>query len=144
MAYLFLFCENRRQLPSAGISSAFFFAYASLTSLANWKTKKTASRNKMLIKFYIPQWTVDNVRTNNMVTPFQKKRATCIFFSTDEYKKARQMRFSTAGYVWSTQNRVVSNPAVLRSNTKHTLSFYLTSYLLRGSVRIQPTRPKTI
>ena len=29
--------KNRRQLPSAGISSAVFFAYASLTSSANWK-----------------------------------------------------------------------------------------------------------
>ena len=33
-------------------------------------------------------------------------------FSTDLYKKARQARFSTTGYVCSTQNRVVSHPAV--------------------------------
>ena len=33
------------------------------------KKQKTGSRNKIFIKFYIPQWRVDNVRTNNMVTP---------------------------------------------------------------------------
>ena len=68
-------CENCRQLPSAGISSVVFFVYASLTSSANKETK-TSSRNRMLIQFYIPQWMVDNIITNNMVTPCQKKRAT--------------------------------------------------------------------
>ena len=42
-----------------------------------------------------------------------KKSARDVFmFSTDQYKKARQARFSTAGYVCSTQTRVVSHPAV--------------------------------
>ena len=43
--------------------------------------KKTASRNMMSIKFYIPQWTVNNVRTNNMVTQCQKKRAACFYWN---------------------------------------------------------------
>ena len=43
------------------------------------ENKKNASRNKMSVKFYIPQCTVDNVRTNNMVTPCQKKRATYFY-----------------------------------------------------------------
>ena len=34
--------------------------------------KKTASRNNMLIKFYIPQWAVDNIRTKTIVKPCQK------------------------------------------------------------------------
>ena len=36
-------CKNCRQLPSAGISSAVFFAYTSLTSSENWKTKNCQS-----------------------------------------------------------------------------------------------------
>ena len=54
-------CKNPQQLPSAAIPSAVFFTYASLKSSAKLTTTKTASRNKMSIKFYIPQCTVDNV-----------------------------------------------------------------------------------
>ena len=35
-----------------------------------------------------------------------------LMLSTDQYKKARQARFSTTGYVCSTQTIVVSNPGV--------------------------------
>ena len=70
-------CENRGILPSAAIVSAVSFAYTSLTSSENW-TIKNASPNKMSIKFYIPQWKVDNVRTKNTVTPL-KKGATCFY-----------------------------------------------------------------
>ena len=72
-------CKNREQLPSAGISSAVFFAYATLTSSENWK--KTDIRNKMSIQFYIPQWTVNNVKTKNMVTQCQKKCADCFYWN---------------------------------------------------------------
>ena len=42
-----------------------------------------------------------------------KKSARHVFmFSSDQYKKARQVRFSTAGCVCSTQTRVDSHPAV--------------------------------
>ena len=47
--------------------------------ISKMKHKRTASQNKMLIKFYITQWAVKNVRTNNMVTPCQKNRATCFY-----------------------------------------------------------------
>ena len=69
----------------------------------------------MLIKIYIPQWTVDNIITNNMVTPCQKSARHVFIFSTDQYKKVAQAQFSTAGYVCSTETRVVSHPAVALS-----------------------------
>ena len=36
-------------------------------------------QNNMFIKFYIPQCTLDYFRTKTMVTPCQKKRATCFY-----------------------------------------------------------------
>ena len=66
---------NFFKLPSSGISSAVFLRMRPWHHQQNGK--KTASRNKMSIKFFIPQWTVNNVRTNNMVKQCQKKRAAC-------------------------------------------------------------------
>ena len=48
----------------------------------------------MSIKFYIPQWTVDNVITNNMVTPCQKKRAACFYVLYRSIQKKRARRGS--------------------------------------------------
>ena len=39
-------------------------------------------------------------------------------FFTDQLKKARQMRFSTAGYTCSTQTRVIFDPAVWKTIVK--------------------------
>ena len=50
----------------------FFVRVPDIISKLN--NKNISSQNKMSIKFYIPQWTVNNFRTNNMVTPCQKKR----------------------------------------------------------------------
>ena len=77
------------------------FAYAFLTSPANWKTKKPASRNKMSIKFYILQWTVENVITNSMMTPWQKKRAACfcVIYRSIFNKSARCISVLRATYV---------------------------------------------
>ena len=72
-------CKNCWQLPSAAILLEVFFAYTSMTSSANWTTTKTASRNKMSIKFYIQHWTVKNVRTKTMVTPCQDNCAKCVY-----------------------------------------------------------------
>ena len=89
-----------------------FFCVRIPDIISKLKNKKTASPDKMSIKFYILQWAVKNISTHNMVTPCQKNRATCCMFSTDQYKKSRQMRFSTAGCVCYTQTRVIFNPAV--------------------------------
>ena len=49
-----------------------FFAYVRVPDIiGNLKNKKTASWNKMTIKFYIWQLTVQNSRANTMVTPCQ-------------------------------------------------------------------------
>ena len=56
--------------------------------------KKTASRNKMSIKFYIPQWTVDKVITNNTVIPCQNNRATYFYVIYRLIYKKRAMRVS--------------------------------------------------
>ena len=45
----------------------------------NPKKKKTVSRNRISIKFYIRKWAVKNSRTNTMVTLCQKNRATCVY-----------------------------------------------------------------
>ena len=103
--------KNCRQLPSATIFWNFFCIHFP-DIISNLNNNKTSSWNKMSINFHIPQWTVDEVITNNMVTPWKTKRATYFIFSTDQYLKARQARFSTTGYVCYTQTRVVSRPAV--------------------------------
>ena len=71
-------CKNRQKLPSAEISSAVFLRTRTWHHQQTEK-QKTASQNKISIKFYIPQWTVENVRKNNMVTPCQKRRATYFY-----------------------------------------------------------------
>ena len=62
------------------------------------KNKKTASRNKMLIKFYITQWTVEDDRTKTMVTPFQKNARHFFMYSPDQYKK----RAKRGSVMWGT------------------------------------------
>ena len=47
--------------------------------ISKLKNKKTASRNKMSIKFYIPQWRVDKVITKTIVTPWNPPRATYVY-----------------------------------------------------------------
>ena len=42
----------------------------------------------MLIKFNIPQWIVDNVRTKTMVTLCQKTAGHVLILSSDEYKNS--------------------------------------------------------
>ena len=56
----------------------------------------------ILIKFYIWQWTVDNAKTNTMMTLCQKNVDMFLWSLLIYVKKARQARFSTAGYVWTT------------------------------------------
>ena len=90
----------------------YFFVYAPLTSSSNWKTETNASGNKTSIKFYNPQWTVDNTRTNTMVAPCQKNARHVFMYSTDQYKKAHQEWFSTACYMWTTWARQNFHPAV--------------------------------
>ena len=93
MTYLsYLLRENRRQFAfPLGFHRQFFsFAYyASLTSIisANWKTKqKTAIRRETRCRSsYIYFAIMDGRqchRTNNTVTPCQKKRAICFFMFT--------------------------------------------------------------
>ena len=74
--------------------------------------KKTASRNNISIKFYIPQWTVENMRTNTMVTLYQKNAWHVFMLSSDQYNKAHKARFSTAGYEWTTWAKRNFCPAV--------------------------------
>ena len=64
--------KNCRQMPSAATSSE-VFCVRIIDTIGNLINKKTASRKKMSIKFYIRQWTFVNVRTNRMVTLCQKK-----------------------------------------------------------------------
>ena len=85
--------------------------------ISKLKNNKVASRNKMLIKFHIPRWTVNKVITNNVP---EKARNMFLCSLQINIKKARQMQFSTAGYVCSTQTRAVFNAAVVRT---HTLQF---------------------
>ena len=53
--------------------------------ISNLNNNKTSSWNKMSINFHIPQRTVNEVITNNMVTPCKTKCATYFIFSTDQY-----------------------------------------------------------
>ena len=64
--------------------------------------QKTSSWNNMSIKFYVRKWTVDNVRTNTMMTPCPKNGERLFILSSDQYKKSRKARFSTAVHVWTT------------------------------------------
>ena len=41
----------------------------------------------MLIKYYIRQWTVENSRTKNIVTPYQKHARHVFMLSSDQYLK---------------------------------------------------------
>ena len=50
--------------------------------------KKTASQNKMLIHFYILQWLVDIVITNNMMKPGDKPARHVFMYYSDQYKKS--------------------------------------------------------
>ena len=105
--------KNCWQLPSDEILSADFLVYPTLTSLTNWTTIKTASRNKISIKFYVWKWAVDNVITKTMVTPCQKNLRNMFLRSLQiNINKARQARFSTAGYVWTTWAKQNFLPAV--------------------------------
>ena len=69
-----------------GFHQQFFFVRVR-DIICKLKNKKSASWNKMSIKLYIPQWTVDNVRTNNMVTLCQKSARHVFMLSTDQYIK---------------------------------------------------------
>ena len=56
-----------------------FFCVRVPDIISRMNNKTNSSRNNMLIKFYIWQWTFDNVITKNIVTPFQKNCATCVY-----------------------------------------------------------------
>ena len=65
----------------------FFFVHVP-DIIGKMNSKKTASQNKISIKFYIRQWTVENVRTNIMVTPCQKTTRHVFMFSSEQLKKS--------------------------------------------------------
>ena len=67
--------------PEKSLTTAFcwdltgsFFCVRVPDIISKLKNKKTASRNKISIKFYIPQWTVDNTRKKNRDTVPEKAR----------------------------------------------------------------------
>ena len=101
--------KNYRQLPSAAILSVFFLSVHVPDIIIKLNNQKTASRNKMSINFYIPQWTVENTRTNTMVTPCQKNARHVFMFSSDQYKKcARRGSVLQATFVpHSASSRVI-------------------------------------
>ena len=74
------------QLPSATISFTVIFAYVSLITSANWTTKNCQSKQDV-DKVYIRQWTVDNIRTNTMVTLCSKTAQNMFMLSSAQYKK---------------------------------------------------------
>ena len=45
-------------------------------------------RKQMLIKLYIPQWMLDDVKTKTMMTPCQKNERHVFMYSTDQYKES--------------------------------------------------------
>ena len=47
-----------------------FFCEHAPDIISIMKNKKTSSQNKISIKFYLSQWTVDDFRRNNMATPY--------------------------------------------------------------------------
>ena len=55
-----------------------FFRVHAPDIISKMKDKKLPVGTRCRSSF-IPQWRVDNVRTNNMVSPLQKKRATCFY-----------------------------------------------------------------
>ena len=75
--------DNR--LPLQFFRKFFFLRIPDLIRKLN--NNKTASRNKMSIKFYIRQWVVKNVRTITMVKTCPKKVQHAFMFSLDQYKK---------------------------------------------------------
>ena len=70
-------CEDFRQWPYSGISLAVFLHTRSWHHQKSEK-QKNASWNKISIKFYISKWTIENSRTNTMVTLCQKN-VTCSY-----------------------------------------------------------------
>ena len=110
MAYLCLLCENCRQLPSADISLAVFFAYTSLTSSENWKTKNCQSIqdfNQVLYSAIDVRQCYNNHHGD--IVP-EKARGTFLCSLRIKIKIARQIRSSTAGYVCSTKTKDNFNP----------------------------------
>ena len=78
-------CENCWQLPSAAIPSAVFFSRS-----RPWNHQQNKQQNKCLseqdvYQVYIPQCTVNNVKTKTMVTPCQKSARHVFMFSSDQY-----------------------------------------------------------
>ena len=69
--------KNCWQLPSTAILSAVFFVH--VPDIIIQPNKKTAWWNNIPIEFYVRKWTVDNVITNNMGTPCQRKCAACVY-----------------------------------------------------------------
>ena len=104
-------CKNCRQFPSARISSAVFFAFASLTSSANRETKNCQSEKDVdQVLFYAMDGRQCENKQHGDTVP---EKACDVFVCSLQINiKARQMWFSTAGYVCSTQTRVIFNPSV--------------------------------
>ena len=57
-----------------------FFLHTPSSHHLQINNNKSASWNKMLVKFYIPQWKVNNVRTKIMVTPIKKEAPFLCYF----------------------------------------------------------------
>ena len=105
--------KNRRQLPSAGISSAVFFAYASLTSSENWE-KNCQSEQDVDQTLYSRMEGRQCENKQHGDTVPEKEHDIFYVLYRSILKKCTQMCFSTAGYVCSTQTRFIINPSVVR------------------------------
>ena len=72
------YCHPLRKLLPIAFRWHFIGSFLRTCSWHHRKSEKlkNTSWNKMLINFYIRQWTVNNARTNTMVTPCQKNCTT--------------------------------------------------------------------
>ena len=104
-------CKNCQQLPSVEISLAVFLR------TRPWHHQQT---DKQKLPVGTRCWSSFIFRNGRSKMWEQKTLWHCarksarhvLKFFTDQLKKARQMRFSTVGYMSSTQTRVIFDPAV--------------------------------
>ena len=82
------FCNFFRLLPPTGISSAVFFAYASLTSSANRKTKKPPIGTRFRLSVIFRNVRLKMSEQTTWWHCSRKKRATCFYVPyRSTYKK---------------------------------------------------------
>ena len=98
--------------------------------------------SKILITFYIPQWTVENVITKTMVTPFQKN-AQCVFMYQSKWLVTRTSELGcpidddVSSRLWHLQigiecNIVIITDIYITSATSVPLSFWFFSAEVRS------------